>query len=87
MKSRIFALILALSLPLSALAGCGGETEPVSGKTETPEKKADLGSGSKKKAEKGSDNNRKKIILDAEPTEVSFGAPASPSKKNEKGKK
>ena len=56
-------------------------------KTETPENKADLGSGSKKKAEKGSDNNRKKIILDAEPTEVSFGAPASPSKKNEKGKK
>ena len=56
-------------------------------KKETPEKKADLGSGSKKKDEKGSDNNRKKIILDAEATEVSFGAPASPSKKNEKGKK
>lgn len=38
MKNRILSLALTLALLLSALAGCGGETVPVSGKTETPEK-------------------------------------------------
>lgn len=35
MKTRILSIILTLALLLSTLSGCGGETEPVSGKTET----------------------------------------------------
>ena len=38
MKKHILSLMLTAALLLSAFAGCGGETAPVSGKTETPEK-------------------------------------------------